>query len=173
MFNAFLRNAEIHEDEISTDQLWQQPLLVENAKSSGIGYDRTNVLHMQSWLYTQLEKELTHMSGFEYCQNCKRSYTEKENIGRFECRYHPGAYVGLTYSCCYGSIPCQPCDHRTKRGDWPHSELTLAVPLHLLSLLKTHKDAILEPVYANEHDPARSYVFVRRANVENLIVTPL
>jgi len=162
MFNDFLlQTDQLTGNYVSVDELWQKPVLTQ-LRRNDVLRDTTNPVHVQSWILQKLESVIDQQSIEKVCANCKRRYTEWTNIGRLFCRYHSGSFLAGRYTCCGGLTPCQSCDHRTTAGSWPEQELQIAVPTHLLPLLRPQK--MLEPVYENPNDPARSYVWVLRAS---------
>ncbi len=63
------------------------------------------------------------------CTQCGVWFDEAHNLGRWACRYHPGAIVrDGVYACCgaraqagrqTGVRGCVRCDHRAAPGPWP------------------------------------------------------
>lgn len=159
MFNNFLLDSDEQQNAgVSLDQLWQQPVLLQTHSLNTVR-DVRNPIHLQSWILQTLDLAEQHVQ--RVCANCGNRYTEWNNISQMQCRYHPGTFRNCRYTCCDSVVPCQRCDHRVTAGKWSADEIQLAIPLHLVPIIRpVHQ---LKPVYENVEDTVRSYVYVLRA----------
>ena len=99
------------------------------------------------------------------CLNCTSAgvlYREIENVGRLQCRFHPGALRNGRYACCayapgnpadVRSLGCTRCDHTLPLGEddrregeprWSDATMTQRLPLHLLHLYAPRDDLVVE-----------------------------
>jgi len=85
-----------------------------------LGYLSMDQAQIDSVLARRFAASLKALGLERECAYCRQIYREIDNIGAWDCAYHPGTlyyadtYVGTRYSCCgqaAGSRACTSCDH--------------------------------------------------------------
>jgi hypothetical protein len=71
-------------------------------------------------LVVRYQASLAALREMRVCVYCNMQYREIDNLGAWECAYHPGTLcqpegvMGRRYKCCgqaFGRPPCRSCDH--------------------------------------------------------------
>ena len=115
----------------------------------------------------------------EHCTSEPVFYRECDNVGRLECRYHPGGYAAGAYSCC-GYRPsahsplahgCVACDHSMrdvdapKRGPrWTNDTMRTRVALYIADEFMPREECIVRTHVAAPEEPEASYLVVLRVD---------
>ena len=127
------------------------------------------------------EEALRLACSLRLCMHCSRGgrfFREIQNVGRLECRFHPGTIVGMRYACCGlainnaaspNSFGCVPCDHSNvqvagaeTRERWTRASCISKIPLHALALYAPDDDLVVERRAAAE--PEQSWARVLRVD---------
>ena len=126
-----------------------------------------------------LERAIRDLLAQRQCIRCNAVYTDMDNVGAWQCRWHPGPLQGpdpmpfgapaCTFACC-GVAPraglaawqgpdaargCQPCDHVSGHGMPP----PLVIPLDRARILFGDRLVARPGVHV---DSAAAEVHVRR-----------
>ncbi len=98
-----------------------KPIARRNPEDEAIlSYASMEPAQIDSVLARRFGASLEALEAERECAYCKQIYREIDNIGAWDCAYHPGTlnyastYVGKRYSCCgqaAGSRACMSCDH--------------------------------------------------------------
>jgi len=116
---------------------------------------------------SSLEYELRQLEVLSTCSFCGTGFQEKNNIGRFLCKYHPSPLSPIPYAnCCnrdrdgYGR-GCVPCDHlASPEKTWERDALT-KIPIFLIPEFNIPHNSIRK-IVDNDIDTCKSYAEVLR-----------
>lgn len=170
VFDSFL-DGKVSGQEINAQQEWQG---VSRAANTGLPYDPARHHTMIDYVDRQVGPELLAQLGARLvCAQCGIPFHEKNNIGKFQCTYHPLPVVLLRnpHPCCgqpAGSAGCRTGDHRAQTGQgtalWTRDDCTVRIPRVLAA--RYHIDesdpGVVLAVATDSKDPARSYLIVSR-----------
>lgn len=124
------------------------------------------------WVDAQLKPVIEQLQDVRRCVYCNAMYKNIDNIGTWQCSWHPERADHEDYYRCCGrhaaSNGCQPCDHNSvasvREGRWTDKNDLIDVPMAIVDQLQPHQEA-----YAfkgvNPTNPARSLYRLRRAKV--------
>jgi hypothetical protein len=128
------------------------------------------------WLNKQLGPILARLQqDRRLCVFCGLHYSNIDNIGRWQCRFHPGSVDGKgAFTCCgsaFNSMGCRLCDHSPmsdlRNARWHHDNVNFDLPQAVEHLIQPRPEAYVQPPAnaINKRNPARSFFRVRRADL--------
>jgi hypothetical protein len=167
IFDGFLDTRQTQQD-ISTQAAWRG---ATRNRSSALPYDPASPASMSAYIDNSLGPQLLEeLLVMRHCAYCRRHYRERDNIGQYQCSYHPEVAVqqsGLLVCCKnpLGSIGCRMADHRPalRVGDtmWTADDRVVRIPQAIAHRYKIADSAIVG-FSNNRIDPVRSYLIVSR-----------
>ncbi len=123
----------------------------------------------------QYPEKMNGLEDWHTCIHCRARFQELNNLGRWQCRYHPGRLGPNRHAwkCCGASVDprenqfesnqvkgCRLSDHCAETDGWTEWD-TQRLPEAIFDLFNAHKDAVVQSM---QHDDVfKSWVEVRRA----------
>lgn len=173
-FDAFLNTtlsvapsnlAQLHlfDNNTATNQFYK-----ENRR---LAYNENSPAEIEHYIVTRLKPTLALCRVQTKCMSCGAMYQPLNNIGGWQCRWHPGYMQSNDlYSCCNTRGPgCKRCDHspqmRVFKRRWPNRSRAIRVPRYLHRVIRWNPESV-DGVYNDEQNPAHSYCAVLRAEVD-------
>ena len=167
IFDGFLDTVQ-DQQEISTQAAWRG---VTRNRGSALPYDPASPASMSAYIDKVLGPQLLEeLIVVRHCAYCKRHYRERDNIGQYQCSYHPNGAVQHAgrLACCDrppDSEGCRAADHRPalRIGNtmWTTEDRSVRIPQALAHRYKVGDAAVLG-FSVNRSDPVRSYLIVSR-----------
>lgn len=126
-----------------------------------------------AWLDKELGPILRQLDlDRRVCAYCNVVYKNLDNIGRWQCSWHPAQVNGdNVYTCCGKSAPamgCLRCDHNSlwepNKSRWNDENTMIDVPISTLEVLRCDRTSIIAEG-VNTSNPARSVYRLRRTQI--------
>ena len=125
------------------------------------------------WLDKELGPILENLRiGERRCMFCNAVYKNIDNLGRWQCGWHPGKVDDLGYyTCCNREAPfvgCKRCDHSPSyeayRPRWNTNNTLIDIPSSTMGILQPEADSLIAEGI-NSVNPARSLFRIKRAQI--------
>lgn len=170
-FDAFLTQRDDREDgDFLAARVFDRDVNLQPFLRQGDTLPYTDSASRERWLNEQLRPILDRLQEKRRCVFCNVEYKNIDNIGRWQCVWHPlPLQPDNTYECCGrpGSTRgCKPCDHSPSYdvtvARWDTHNTLIDIPTAVTSELRPKKEAY-KAEGVNTRNPARSLFRIQRA----------
>lgn len=174
-FDAFLNTTlSVAPTNLSTAHLFDNASTTDRfyKETRRLAYNENSAASIEHYIIEKLRPTFELCRVDAKCRSCGSIYKPLDNIGRWQCRWHPG-YIRAdqTYSCCgrRNGLGCKRCDHspilNAYQGRWPRRKRAVRVPRYLYRIIRWEPDSI-DSAWENVDNPAHSFIGILRAEVE-------